>query len=330
MADVRRAVPVVDGNLDGADDVRRRMETRRSAHWGRRPRTRRGVSLAAILLAMTIGACSASSTASPPSGSASPSGEPTRDGTVIDHAGGATDVVFRFEEGGGFVPMGFFATQAPQFTLYGNGTIIFRDSSLPPPPQPNPNIASLVPFQTVRFDEDQVQAFLRFALADSGLGVARASYSPGNVADAPTAVFTVKAGGLDKTVSVEALGFDSSQSPDAPILRAMAGLGDRVRAFASAVDGEATWPPTRWRGVLTSGPSSAPVAWPWTDLTPADFVQRAGPDAPQFPIRTLTSVQVAALGLSGIDGGFSGLSLTGPDGKAYTFALRPLLPDEGF
>ena len=49
-----------------------------------------------------------------------------------------------------------------------------------------------------------------------------------------------------------------------------------------------------------------------------------------MPVRTMTPAEVGALDLTGIEGGFSGLTLTGPDGKVYAFALRPLFPDEPF
>jgi hypothetical protein len=296
----------------------------------RPPRVRGALLLLVIAGALGITACGASATPTPPGASPTPTAAPTADGSGVEHATGPTDVVFRFEEGGGFVPMDFFTTQAPQFTLYGDGTVVFRDSSLPGQENANPNIVSQVPFQTVRFDEAAMQAFLKFALADSGLGVARASYRPGNVADMPTATFTIKAGGVSKTVSVEALGFDDAQNPDAPILKALAALGERVRAFGSAVEGETTWIPTRWRGVLVEDQAGAHATWPWTDIAPADFAVQPGNDAPQFPIRTMTPAEVGILKLSGIDGGFSGLGLTGPDGKSYRFSLRPLLPDEQF
>lgn len=298
-----------------------------------RPR-RTGLSLlampVALLVALGAAACSTAQTTAPSGSLATPLVSPTGDGQTIDHASGPTDVVFRFEEGGGFVPIDFFATQAPQLTLYGDGTVIFRDSSIRAPAPPRPNLIVLAPFRTVRLDEPAMQAFLRFALADSGLGVARPSYRPGNVADAPTATFTIHAGGVNKTVAVEALGFDNAQSPDAPILHALAALGDRVRAFGAAVEGETSWTPSRWRGVLAEGPANGAIAWPWTEIAPADFVQHAGQDAPRFRIRTMTPAEVAVLGLTGIDGGMRGLGLTGPDGAAYALALRPLLPDEAF
>jgi hypothetical protein len=290
---------------------------------------RTGVVLAVITVLGTAG-CGSSPASTAPVTSPSATLASSNDPSGIDHAAGSTDVVFRFEQGGGFVPIGFFATQAPEFTLYGDGTVIFRDITAPVPPQADPAIASLLPFQVARLDEPAIQRLLRFVLADSGLGVAKASYRSGNVADAPTSMFTINAGGLAKTVSVEALGFDAPQSPDAAILAALTRLREQLSVFGSSVEGEKTWNPVRWRGVLTPQPMDPSVAWPWTDVAPADFLQRPGADAPQFPIRTLTPAQVEALGLTGIEGGFSGLGLTGPDGKGYTFALRPIFPDEGF
>lgn len=291
-------------------------------------RGRREVAAACVLVILVLAACSGV-----PNGSPGSSPVPSDDASLIDHSTGATDVVLRFEEGGGFVPIGFFATQAPQFTLYGDGTVIFRDSSADPPPQVG-DVMPLTPYAIATLSELQVQNLLRFALADSGLGVARAAYTPGTVADAPTATFTVNAGGLAKSVSVEALGMDNPQSPDAPILRALAGLGERLRNFAGFVNGETAWVPDRFRGVLTEqsfNPPQPPTQrWPWKEVAPGDFVQAAGPDAPRFPIHTLTQAQVLVLGFAGYEGGFSGLSLAGPDGTVYALAVRPILPDEAF
>lgn len=281
-----------------------------------------------LALSFAVTACSGSAQSASPASEVTPgaSTAPTSDPAAIEHSTGPMDVVFRFEQGGGFVPMGFFATQAPQFTLYGDGTVIFRDLTAALPE--NDNLGRQTPYVIARLSEPEIQAFLRFALAESGLGVARASYNPGNVADAPTSTFTVRAGGLDKAVSVEALGFDNPQSPDTAILKALAALGERISNFATSIDDEITWIPERWRGVLTPDAFNPTVAWPWSDLAPADFIQPADPDAPQFPIHTLTSDDVAALGLTGIEGGFAGLALSGPDGTTYTLALRPILPDE--
>jgi hypothetical protein len=159
--------------------------------------------------------------------------------------------------------------------------------------------------------------------------VARANY--GSVgADLPTATFTINAGGTTKIVSVMALGMDRGDSPDTLILQALAGLGERIRDFGREVEDEVAWVPDRWRGVLTPDNFNPPRAWPWPGIAPADFVEHPEPEAPRFPVRTMSPDEIAALGLEDIEGGFSSLSLSGPDGKLYLFALRPLFPDESY
>jgi hypothetical protein len=283
----------------------------------------------------TLAACSGITNPSP---SAAPGGSPSSDnspdpsrspaGGTIEHATDAADVVFRFEEGGGFVPMGFFATEAPIFTLYGDGRVIFRDGTAFPPPDAD-GISRVLPYQTIRLSEDEIQAFLQYAVADGGLGVAREQYV-GQGADLPTAIFTINAAGQSKSVSVMALGMDREPGPDSLVLQALAGLGDKIRNFAAAVDDEVMWAPDRWRGILTPDASTPPRDWPWPGIVPADFVLRPEPGAPQFPVRTMTPIEIDALGLHDVQGGFSGLALSGPDGKSYVFALRPLLPDEAY
>ncbi|MEO7665328.1 MAG: hypothetical protein ABIV26_09395, partial [Candidatus Limnocylindrales bacterium] len=291
--------------------------------------------IALLVLAAGLTACSpAPATSSVPTigpGSPSPTSEPSASPAVgaIDHETGATDVVLRFEEGGGFVPMGFFATEAPIFTLYGDGTVIFKDGFAAPPPADD-GLIRVAPFQTVKLTEDQVQSLLQYAIAGGGLGVARRDYQSGG-ADLPTATFTVMAAGTKKTVSVMALGMDRTEGPDAQVLKALAGLGDKLRSFGPEVDGEAAWTPDRWRGVLTEDMGgNPPRPWPWADVAPAEWVQHQEPGAPGFPVRQMSTSEIDLLNLTGIDGGFSGMTLTGPDGKQYFFALRPLLPDEAY
>lgn len=303
-----------------------------------RPASRHTASLASILALVAAAALAACSGISSPSPSPTPDGSPgsSQSGeqssppaaSNIEHAIGATDVVFRFEEGGGFAPMGFFATEAPMFTLYGDGTVIFKDGTAFPGPDVD-GVSRAVPYQTITLGEDEVQAFLQYAVADGGLGVAREQYD-GPGADLPTATFTINTTGQSKTVSVMALGMDREPSPDTLVLQALARLGDKIRNFAAETDDEVTWAAARWRGVLTPDANNPRWDWPWPEIVPADFVQRPEPGAPQFPIRTMTPGEIDALGLDDLEGGFSGLTLSGPDGKTYSFALRPLLPDEAY
>lgn len=296
-----------------------------------------------LLLAVLIAACSgatASPSGSPSPGSPGPSQggspEPTASPTAdaIDHPTGATDVILRLAEGGGFVPMEFSASQAPVFTLYGNGVVVFQQSIVSFPPPDGQGVVRGVPWRTAKLDETQVQELLAFALGPGGLAIARADYRSDMVADAATSTFTVRAGGLDKTVAVYALFEEVQPGPDGPARKAFFQLAQRLRDFdrGGSIASD-VYQPERYRGVLLEaggGIGGKPIAWPWPGLKPADFPAGAGDgtSGTTFPHRTMTAQEVAALGLGDVPGGAQGMFLTGPDGKAYSFILRPLLADE--
>jgi hypothetical protein len=286
-------------------------------------------------LVLVVAACSsggATTSSSPPSLAPSnvPSTAPSPSIGAIDHATGPTDVLLRYDEGGGFIQPAFLVTQAPIFSLYGDGTVVFRNPTADPPPAVGSVFPSR-PFRTAKLTEDQIQATLEFALGDGGLGVARASYENMMVADAGTAVFTVNAGGLKKTVSVYGLGIDVEGVQDAPARAAFKKLADRLADFDNG--GSVTtdvFMPANYRGILMDG-AAAPdqKPWPWADIKPADFPFPADPNAFQSAQRVLTPADVDKLGLEDIEGGFQGMVLVGPnDGKIYSLSLRPLLPDE--
>jgi len=225
----------------------------------------------------------------------------------------------------------FLATQAPAFTLYGDGTIIFRNQLLDPL-EPVGSVYPMHPFRTARLSEEQVQDLLTSALGEFGLGVARPDYPNDQVADAGTAVFTVNAGGLQKTVSVYALGLEVDGMADAAARAGFARLAERLQNIDSGGVFETTvYAPDRYRGILLDGQPGVPDAraWPWPDIAPADFVSNADPNAFQLPARIMSTEEVEPLAIEPFEGGFQGLTLLGPDdGKVYSFSLRPLLPDE--
>jgi hypothetical protein len=295
--------------------------------------SRSGV-LAALVVVLAACSGSAASSAPPASegggASSPPSASPSTVG-AIEHKTGATDVVLRYEEGGGFVMPAYTAATAPSFTLYGDGTIIFRDvtkGAIDP-------IGSVSPFQplrTAKMNEGQMQTLLDYALNEGGLGAARAEYTDMMVSDASTAVFTVNAGGLAKTVSVYALGVDAPDVPDRLARQALAALRDHlVDIDQGGTVKTDVYAPERYRGVLLEGQAGAPdqKAWPWPDVKPAEFITDGDPNALQLPARVMTAAEIEALGIKPFEGGFVGLPLAGPgDGKFYTLSVRPLLPDE--
>ena len=289
--------------------------------------------LSAVTLTLFVAACSSAgaATAPPSSQGSSPTPQPTQSG--IDHPTGATDVVLRMEEGGGFVPIDFAASQAPVFTLYGDGRIVFQQL-VDTFPQPDTNgITKPIPWRTAQLDAGQVEELLTFALGPGGLGTARDTYMNNGIADAPNTIFTINAGGLKKTVVVNALGMEPSGGPDDAVRAEFQKLADRLRDFDQrGTISTDVYAPTAYRGVLierdANAPGPSPLAWPWSDLKITDFKEGDGTNGPTFPHAALTPDQVAALKVGDAGGGAQGLVIKSPDGKTYSLTLRPLLLDE--
>ena len=224
-------------------------------------------------------------------------------------------------------------TEGPIFTLYGDGTIVFRDTTSASPPEAADGLGRGLPYRIARLSEPQIQSLIGSAINDGALGIARAQYLNPRVADAPTTVFTIHAGTLNKTVTVMGLGIDlEGTGPDAQILNAMAKLAERLGNFSGGTGFETqAYLPDRYRALLLEAPMGggpAPVVWPWSDIKPADFAAPADPDAISFSRRTITAADAAKLNLKQIEGGLMGIPAKAPDGTVYTIALRPLLPDE--
>lgn len=309
-------------------------------------RTRTSAIVVSGLLTLLLNACSGSDPSpskmpaepsdgavSSPTTSAGPIGSSGPTVGAIDHKTGATDVILRIEQGGGFVRPEFQVTNAPGFTLFGNGVVVFQPTATTFP-QPDANgVARGVPWRTGLLDETQIQGLLEFALTNGGLGTARVAYLADGIADAPNTIFTIHAGGIDKTVVVNALAEESRTGLDALARSAFFQLAKRLQDF----DQGGTIPSDvyvadRYRGVLIARDAQAGIvttAWPWAALTPADF--KEGPNdgtGPAFPHRTLSAPEIAELKLEHIEGGVQGMTLKAPDGKLYSFILRPLLADE--
>ena len=289
----------------------------------------------ALLLGLAIitGGCAA---APPPSASPSPSpsdGPSAAASEVvgdIDHPTGANEVVLRYEEGGGMM-LDWSLAQSPIFTLYGDGTAVFRNLTDVPPPDGSGRLV-YPPLQTARLGAEQMAELLAFAVAEGGLAAARDRYEHPMIADAGTAIFTLNAGGRTKEVSVYALAEGDTTAPDQASRSQFFQLAERLRTFGT--DDTLTvspYIPKVYRVFLIEGPGQPAKVnpWPWPELTPADFAAPAGDQtAPAFPHRVMSVDEVAALGVDGVEGGMMGHYVKGPSGGLYNVIVRPLLPDE--
>ena len=227
---------------------------------------RRALPAVLLLAALGVAACS-SGGALAPSAAASPSPEspsiaPSPTVGAIAHPTGADEIVLRYEDVGGFTPPEWQAARLPYFTLYGDGRVVFQQTTAEVPPRED-NVFVGPPLRTALLSEDQVQELLEYALTDGGLAIAKTDYQNPMVADVPTAVFTINAANDSKTVSVVGLGMESQPGPDTVVLKQLAALGERLRDFDQG-------------GTLPSEPYLAPAV-PGRDLRAAGHRGRPGP-----------------------------------------------------
>jgi len=244
-------------------------------------------------------------------------------------------VILRMEEGGGFVPIEVAAGGAPIFTLYGDGRVVFKQLQETFPEAGPDGITRGVPWRTAQLDAGQTEELLTFALGQGGLGTARENYAEATLIDAGNTIFNIDAGGVDKTVTVAALGMEPTGGPDDADRASFAKLAERLRDFdeGGTISTDVYAPPA-YRAILIEtevdpavpAPSSKP--WPWPDLAIDDFTVGDGITGPTFPHRTLTADELAAMDVGDVTGGAQGLYVDGPDGKLYGVVIRPLLAEE--
>jgi hypothetical protein len=259
-----------------------------------------------------------------------PSAIPSPGGRV-EHATGSRDVVLRFDSSPDYAVSeltGELFQPGPEFTLYGDGTVIFRRIDRAQPPVVEGPVLRASPFLIARLDEDQVQALLTFALGDGGLASARARYEAQGADALGSTTFTIHAGGFDKRVEVvgavapfEAL-VDHLLTLDRSV-----GLTTRVwttdRSWGLLV--KASW---LGRGLAPPPPGTRAVPWPWRDIGPSSFAGLADPGSGFEGRRVLSTAQAAVLGLSGGGGVVQRVYLEGPNSTIYSFSLWPILPDD--
>jgi hypothetical protein len=275
-----------------------------------------------------------SSPTTPPTPSPSPSPTPSPTVSGINHSTDPAAVVLRMEQGGGLMPMEFLTTAAPDFTLYGDGTVIYR----PADTRANDPLGGqgMLPYKVGHLDEEGVQALLRFALGEGRLLNAKAHYENNTLADAGTVTFTLNAADLSKVVSIYGLGNedDPNLPQDALDRRGFEALVNQLGTFeARGNNGElgavTDYDPAFYRVFLLGAndgvPQNPAIDWPWDELTVTDFQPTADDTRPRA---NLTKAQVSEVETVPTGGrSFIYVKGTQPD-QLYTVGIRPLFPDD--
>ena len=238
--------------------------------------------------------------------------------------------MIRVERGGGFVAQQTILGELPEFTLYGDGTVIVPG----PVPQISPGPA-ISPLLRRQLGERQVQALLR-AARRAGLLV-RGSISYGDmgtigVADAATTTVHLNAEGRRVVRDAYALGFASGGSRLPPAQAAAR------RALERFIDGlpvglsGTSYDPTGlavyvapFRG--PAQPGARPVSWPLAlDLATAGRKASIGSGYRCISLHGARAATLrAALRRANAE---SRWVVRGAPATAYSLIVRPLLPDE--
>jgi hypothetical protein len=117
-------------------------------------------------------------------------------GGGIDHSTAPGDVLLRVAFEGGFVPVEWTYTSIPNFALYGDGTLVLPGAQIEIYPAP-----ALPAISSRGVEEAGIQLILKEAL-DAFATIPGDLNDLGfmHVADVPTTVITVSAGGVDRTI----------------------------------------------------------------------------------------------------------------------------------
>ena len=252
---------------------------------------------------------------------------------AIAHSTAADDLVLRWGYEGGFTPPEYQLANLPAFSLYGDGTIVR------PGPQieiyPGPALPAL---EVVRVDEAGMQAILEAAF-NAGLDSVGDLTDMGSVgvADAPETVFTMRAGGVDRSVRVYALGEAGGQFPGMPdeefeARKALLGLVDDLSSLETwlpegSIGAFAVYEPAGVRAYVSPYTPQADlpqeaVAWPLDQP-----LRGAGEDAGAgFRCISVTGDEWAVLAPAAVQA--NQLSPWTSDGRRFSVSFRPLRPDE--
>ena len=230
----------------------------------------------------------------------------------------------------GFVPVSYNLLTMPTFTLYEDGTLIYR------PPTTDVTfqgaVIELPNLLEAELSQAQVDELIAYALGPGGIADAKPVYDFMFVSDMPTTTFLVQDGDTSTTVSVYALGVMNPETTgDEAELAKLNDLAQRLSDFGPVLEEmdvtSTEYQPTRYLATLYpdfEGNTEPAAPWPFTDVAPTDFVV----DVHDFTsVAVLTPEQVAEV-TEVPSGGIAGLLYTTLDGVRTNLAVRPMLPSE--
>ena len=259
----------------------------------------------------------------------------TSGGDGIEHPTGADQLILRVETGGGFTAPEYQLRLIPEFSLYGDGSLITPGPQIeiyPPPALPS--------VQTQPISEDGVQAILQAAI-DAGVDTDQDMTDMGStmIADAPTTTFTITVNGVTNSFGVYALGILDGNRPEG-MSKEEYDARQALSSFVQQLGDLQSWLPAGSLGETTTyeAPGTRvyvgdvrhdaqlpqrPVAWP-LDPPLASFGEDTGAG---YRCGTVTGTDWTGT-LQPLAEGTNELTPWTSEGAKYGLVFRPLLPAE--
>ena len=170
--------------------------------------------LPTVLLLVALGAAACHPGAPPPARrrrpspvAPSPRPSPSIEGDRPSHRGRRDRPPLR--RVGGFIPPEWLAGRLPYFTLYGDGRVVFQQTTAEVPPRED-NVSVGPPLRTAMLTEEQVQGLLETALRDGGLAIGERTTRTRSWQTSRRPCSRSTRANDSKTVSVVGLGMEDS------------------------------------------------------------------------------------------------------------------------
>lgn len=259
----------------------------------------------------------------------------TSGGDAIAHPAGADQLTLRVETAGGFTPPEYQLRLIPEFSVYGDGSLITPGPQIeiyPPPALPS--------VQTQPIAEDGVQAILQAAI-DAGVDTGRDMTDMGStmIADAPTTTFTITANGATNSFGVYALGAFDGDRPQG-MSKEEYDARQALSSFVQQLGDLQSWLPAGSLGEMTTFQAAGvrvyvgdvrhddqlpqpKIAWP-LDPPLASFGADSGAG---YRCGAVTGADWTDT-LQPLASGTNELTPWTSEGATYGLVFRPLLPDE--
>jgi hypothetical protein len=249
--------------------------------------------------------------------------------TPIAHPAGHAAIVLRVSTGGGFVPVSVNLRALPQFTLYGDGTVIVPGAQIQIAPQP-----ATLPLERFHLTRAQVQALLVRARR-AGL-LARGPIDYGDmgsigVSDAPGTTVLLNAAGRRLERDAYALGIDTTGGR---LSAAQVAARRALSAFIAALPHGASASPYAAPRLAvyvgpytgTPQPGARPIIWPLA----SDLARAGARSSSGLPYRCFT---VSSGNARRLDAALHRATVASqwrmPGAAArYELIVRPLLPEQ--